>query len=714
VEQDIRSVFIGEAFELLQTAEESLLILENYDNQYQYEEALNNLFRVMHTFKGSSGAVGIDYIQGFTHKFENFLDGVRQAKISLNKEIIELFFKTKDYMLKLVEHLNSGSEDFSAFKADGDSIIDALKSFNNNDGEFREETSDAKQEIKADEEVSFEDWHISLRFKENTFIDGMDPFSFIYYLNKIGSIEYIYTILDRLPDFEELNPEFCYLGFEINFHTEFDREAIINVFEFVMDNLEINILPPKSKIADYAKCIQGLSEDKTRIGEILVACGALTEIELEAMLHIQSNQEKEERKLLGKIVTENNAVDKNVVNEAIKKQEKINDKKNKESKTFRIDADKLDSVINLAGELVTVTTGITELSKIIDDPMLMEYTSALLRLVDDLRDTSIELRMVPVGESFNRMRRIVRDLGKDTGKAIDIEINGAETEFDKTYMEKINDPLIHLIRNSIDHGIEMPDVRTAKGKPERGKITLNAYSDSGSIIIEVGDDGNGLNKEKIIKKAVEKGLIFGEHGNLNDNEIYNLIFEPGFSTAEKVTSISGRGVGMDVVKRNIEELRGVIEIETKESEYTTIRIRLPLTLAIIDGFMVGFDGNRYVIPLEMILECIDFNESTKNNNEVRYINLRGDLLPYVKFSDIFGREDKKTAESNIIIVKYAGQVVGFAVDEIFGEIQTVLKSLGGIYKDAEFFSGATILGDGNIAFVLDMPKLIKYAELKDL
>ncbi|HEC25145.1 MAG TPA: chemotaxis protein CheA [bacterium] len=714
IERDIKDIFVREAFELLQGVEESLLniegMIDDQSDKQRYQEDINNIFRAMHTIKGSAGAIGADYIQNFTHNLESFLDKVRESEIILNGDILNLFFKIRDHMVELIKYLDSDMEDFLEFKSESNLLLNGL-TFTKNADLIKNVKVESKSEDTNKDEALSEYWHISIRFKENTFIDGMDPFSFIYYLNKIGTIKNSYPISDNIPSFDELNPELCYLGFEINLETDLGREEIIDVFEFVTDDCDIYILPPKFKLVEYMNLIKELPEDEVRLGEILVASGALTKTELERALRIQIEKEKgDDKNLLG----ENNAMDKNVINGVIEKQEKIKKKKGKESKTFRIDADKLDFVVNIAGELVTVTTGIAELSKTISNSMLEEYTSMLIRLVNDLRDGSIELRMVPVEEVFNRIRRIVRDIGKDLGKIITLEVKGADTEFDRTYMEKIVDPLIHLIRNAIDHGIEMPDERIAKGKPENGKITLNAYNDSGSIVIEVRDDGNGLNKEKILKKALEKGLIDEDLDNLTDSKIYNLIFEPGFSTADEVTNISGRGVGMDIVKRNIADLRGIIEIKTKESEYTAIELRLPLTLAIVDGFMVGYDGNKYVIPLELILECIDYNESDKTNDEVDCINLRGKLLPYIKFSDIFGRQKEEISENNIIVVKCAGQVVGFAVDKIFGEIQTVLKPMGKIYKEAKFFSGATILGNGSIAFVLDIPKIIKHAELKNI
>jgi two-component system chemotaxis sensor kinase CheA len=315
--------------------------------------------------------------------------------------------------------------------------------------------------------------------------------------------------------------------------------------------------------------------------------------------------------------------------------------------------------------------------------------------------------MVPIGETFNRFNRVLRDISRESGKEIELAISGAETELDKTVIEKISDPLMHLVRNAADHGLERPDERLAAGKPERGTVRLNAFNDAGAIVIEVADDGRGLNRAKILKKAVDAGLA-AEGQELSDREVFKLIFEPGLSTAEEVTKLSGRGVGMDVVRRNIEALRGDIDIESTAGAGTTMRIRLPLTLAIIDGFMVGVASAPYVIPLDLVVECVELPASASASRR-SYINLRGEVLPYIRLREFFGSLGSWSGVENVVVVQHGGQKVGLVVDELFGEVQTVIKSLGRVYKNVKGLAGATIMGDGRVALILDVPSLVQSA-----
>jgi len=317
--------------------------------------------------------------------------------------------------------------------------------------------------------------------------------------------------------------------------------------------------------------------------------------------------------------------------------------------------------------------------------------------------------MVQIGETFSRFQRVVRDVSKELDKDIELIITGAETELDKTVVEKIGDPLTHLVRNSMDHGIESEERRQADGKPAKGKLMLNAYHDSGSIVIEVGDDGAGLNRDRILQKALERGIV-SPNANLSDREIYNLIFEAGFSTAEQVSNLSGRGVGMDVVRRNIEALRGTVELDSTPGEGTTVRIRLPLTLAIIDGFLVGVGDSAYVVPLEMVLECVELSDLDRQALENRaYVNLRGEVLPFVRLHDHFEIAGNGARRENIVVVQYAGHKAGLVVDQLMGEFQTVIKPLGKMFSKVKGISGSTILGTGEVALILDVPSLIQQA-----
>jgi two-component system chemotaxis sensor kinase CheA len=333
---------------------------------------------------------------------------------------------------------------------------------------------------------------------------------------------------------------------------------------------------------------------------------------------------------------------------------------------------------------------------------LVEATSVLSRLVESIRDSALQLRMVQIGETFNRFHRVARDVSKELGKDIELVINGAETELDKSVVERIGDPLMHLVRNAMDHGIESAAARAAAGKPVKGRVELNAFHDSGSIVIEVVDDGGGLNKDRIQAKAIEKGVIQAGD-SLSDQEVVNLIFEPGFSTVEKVTNLSGRGVGMDVVRKNITALRGSVDVKTEQGAGSRFTIRLPLTLAIIDGFLTGVGKASYVIPLDMVIECI---ELAGTSGERDYINLRGEVLPFVRLRELFEVRGERPTRENVVVVQYAGQKAGIVVDQLLGEFQTVIKPLGTLFRNMRGIGGSTILGSGEVALILDVQALV--------
>ena len=401
----------------------------------------------------------------------------------------------------------------------------------------------------------------------------------------------------------------------------------------------------------------------------------------------------------------------NTENKQIKKTANVISAIKKQTTTLKVDSTKIDSLINLVGEMVITTASLIQHSTRINDKDLNESVHLLSRMLEDLREISMKTRMVPVGDTFSRFKRVVRDLSLQLDKDIELIIEGGETELDKTVIEKISDPLVHLIRNSIDHGIETIAQREEKGKNSTATIKLKAFYEANSIIIEVSDDGQGLNKEKIIQKAIQNELISNDT-DLDDNEIYNLIMQPGFSTAQEVSNISGRGVGMDVVKRNIEELRGTINIQSQQDVGMSVTIQLPLTLAIIDGFMIKISNDFYIIPLEMLLECIEltpeYKQFAKENN---FINLRDHVLPLLDLRDFFGydKNARKEHKENIVVVNFGILKIGLIVDELLGEFQTVIKPIGKIFQNLKGIGGATILGDGKVSPILDIPMLLQYA-----
>ncbi|MCX8027491.1 MAG: chemotaxis protein CheA [Thermodesulfovibrionales bacterium] len=717
LEMDVaRKVFIDESSDLLQEMENALLTLEESPDD---EATINALFRAAHTIKGSAGIIGLEEVEKFTHKVESVLEKVRQGTLKIDTNLIEILLKCRDHISSLIglpERAESGPSSLEFEKH----LVSCLEGYLSSEKKEVTQPKDVGTTESSDEKISgvqSDTWHISLRFGKDVLRSGMDPSSFINYLTRLGEIISITTLYENVPPLSELDPESCYLGFEIDFKSDFTKKDIEDVFEFVKEDCSIHILPPHSRIDEYIKLIQSLPEDPLKIGEILVKGGALTDAELEEALKLQADTEKKdlERPMpLGEILVKEGMVHPEVVTAAVEKQKKTIEIKSQEAKTLKIDAEKLDSLINLVGELVIAYANIAQHSNRIKDGGLSESVSIMQRLVENIRDNAMTIRMVPIAETFNKFNRIVRDISKDFGKEIDLVINGGDTELDKTVIEKIGDPLMHLVRNAADHGIEMPDIREAKGKPRRGTIKLNAYHDAGSIVIEVVDDGKGLAKEKILQKAIERGLV-AQGASLSDNEIFRLVFEPGFSTAEKVTKFSGRGVGMDVVRKNIEALRGSVDMMSEEGKGTTVQIRLPLTLAIIDGFMVGVGDSRYVIPLDMIVECVELSEmARKEAITKKYINLRGEVLPFIRMRDFFNERALDLKFENIVVVQYAGNKTGLIVDELFGEVQAVIKSLGKMFKKVEGISGATILGDGTVALIIDVPHLVHSFEKEEL
>jgi two-component system chemotaxis sensor kinase CheA len=721
-EESVLQIFIDESSELVQEMEDTLLQLEDAPDD---QDTINALFRAVHTIKGSSAMVGIDNIEKFTHKIENVLEQARQGKTRITNDLIGLLLQCKDHIESLIESLSSekDAEEKMELEAEGKSLLEQVSAYLTADPEspVSEQKHPDKvawnpEQVSGDgKTVKSNNWHISLRFGQTVMQDGMDPASFIAYLTKLGEIVSITTLTDAVPQVGEMDPESCYLGFEIEFSSDSDKQTIEDVFEFVSDDCKISILPPHSKIDQYIRLINNLSEDPLKLGEILINGGALTESELREALMQQTIEEIEEdgqKRPIGEILVSEKRVSEPVVNAAIEKQNQIREFHGKKSETIRVDTDKLDQLINMVGELVIANANIDQQSKRIGDNGLLESASTLSRLVEDIRDRAMKVRMVPVSETFNRFQRVVRDISRSSGKDIELLISGGETELDKGVAEKIVDPLMHLIRNSADHGIEGADVRLALNKPEKGTIHLDAYQETGSIVIKISDDGSGLNKEKILDKAEKCGLI-SPGQELSDREIYNLIFEPGFSTAEKITNVSGRGVGMDVVKRNIETLRGSVNMESRDGTGTTVQIRLPLTMAIIDGFMVKVGESFYIIPLDMLNECLELTEEDRDRSiKLNYLNLRNEVVPFLRLRDLFDEQNDPPLYEHILVVHYAGQKTGLLVDELHGEVQAVIKSLGSLYKNVNGISGATILGDGTVALILDVPQLVKTAEQK--
>ncbi|MFZ2405166.1 MAG: chemotaxis protein CheA [Methylobacter sp.] len=705
--------FVVECRELLEQMEEALLIVEQAAED---PEIINAIFRAAHTIKGSAGMFGIDPIVAFTHAAESVLDRVRSGDIAMSSVLAALFIEAHDHLRELINHVAEGSQPAEETDHQGKNLIARLEAYLGETTAGQPDNSDnsddmpvihqSKLEREQSDIVGTDHWHLSLRFGQDVFRNGMDPFSFVRCLSSLGRIVELVTIIDAIPVAQEMDPESCYLGFEISFSSDADKVAIDSIFNFVRSDCFIHILPPHSKASEYRRLIQELPEEEMRLGEILVKCGTLTPEELDNILRLQAQHGDDPQRPIGEVLVEQQLVSRPVVEAALEKQQQIKDHKKSEASLIRVDAEKLDELINLVGELIIAGAGTNLIARRAGMADLMESTATLSRLVEEVRDSALALRMVQIGATFNRFQRVVRDVSKELGKDVDLIISGADTELDKTVVEKIGDPLTHLVRNSMDHGIEPAELRIARGKPAKGTLKLNAYHDAGSIVIEVSDDGGGLNKEKILNKAIERGLV-SEGAILTDKEIYNLIFEAGFSTADAVSNLSGRGVGMDVVKRNIQALRGTVDLDSVEGQGSTIRIRLPLTLAIIDGFMVGVGDAAYVIPLDMVVECVELRAWAGDEGDGQYLNLRGEVLPYRRLRDHYDIEAERVQRENVVVVRYGEHKAGLVVDKLMGEFQTVIKPLGRLFKGEKSIGGFTILGTGEVALIVDVPGLMQ-------
>ena len=719
---EIVNVFIQESREQLVEMEAGLLRLEQDPSDY---DNLNAIFRAAHTIKGGSGVIECSFIERFTHGVENLLDSLRNGDLAVTPDLATLLLACCDHMGSLLGVLASGAEaPDEVMQADSDALTHRVKAVIEAkqpaaatpaplDTLLALASEPAALEIYQDGVVLNDSWHISVRFGLDVLRGGMDPLSFIRYLATLGEIIGIETLCDGMPEAAEMDPESCYMGFEIQLQTQRSKAEIEQVFDFVRDECTLHILAPHSKLTEYVEHIKALPEDSMRLGEILVRCGALTQAEVDQGLRRQrataaseteDEDENHENSLprLGEILVDNKVIHKEIIEAAVVKQAIVSDKKAKEARLVRVHADKLDQLIDLVGELVIAGASANLLAQKSKQSDLVEATSILSRLVENIRDSALQLRMVQIGETFNRFHRVVRDVSKELGKEIELTINGAETELDKSVVEKIGDPLMHLVRNALDHGIESAAARLANGKPACGQVSLNAYHDSGSIVIEISDDGGGLNKEKIQAKAVERGILQAGQ-TLSESEIVNLIFEPGFSTVEKVSNLSGRGVGMDVVRRNIQALRGAVEVASTEGQGTTFTIRLPLTLAIIDGFLVGVDKAAYVIPLDTVVECIELKDLPLGRS---FLNLRGEALPFIRLRELFETKGTPPPRESIVVVQFAGRKAGIVVDQLMGEFQTVIKPLGAIFRDLRGIGGSTILGSGEVALILDVAALV--------
>ncbi|MGF1643807.1 MAG: chemotaxis protein CheA [Thiotrichales bacterium] len=681
--------FTVESRELLEEMERSLLEMESGGVT---TELIHSVFRAAHTIKGSSGLFGQDAVVAFTHDVESVLDSVRDGRLAMDAGLIGLFLECRDHIAALVDAALDGG-DTTALRHGGDALQARLRHY-------------LAAELDAPETASNAGiWHISLRCGQDLLRDGMDPLGILRYLATLGTLSNVTTLGDQIPAAGEMDPESCYLGFEMDLETNRDASEIEEAFSFIRASSQVHILPPRRTPKAWAELIHALPEADERIGEILVKSGAITRIELATALGAQVMDESHAP--IGEILVKDGVAPRAVVTAALDKQAAA--VKMRGERYVRVEATKLDRLITLVGELV-LASAVTELRALESgDQPTREAVVNAARFVEEVRDAALGLRMVQIGETFNRFQRVVRDLSHELDKQIELIITGGDAELDKTVVERIGDPLTHLVRNAIDHGVEASAARVAAGKPATGQLRLNAYHETGSIVIEVVDDGRGLDRAKIIDKAIARGVIASGDG-MSDGDIYRLIFEPGFSTAEQVTNLSGRGVGMDAVRRAVEDLRGTVEVESEAGQGTMVRLRLPLTLAIIEGFLMAVGDQRFIVPLEMVDECVELTDAGHHD----YLDLRGEVLPFLRLRELFQSGGRSNDRQSVVVVNFGGKKAGLVVDRLLGDLQTVIKPLGRIFSPIKWVSGCTVLGSGDVGLILDVPELVARVEREHL
>ncbi|MBB3921655.1 two-component system chemotaxis sensor kinase CheA [Xanthomonas arboricola] len=652
----LMQTFLAESRDLLEDMERHLLEAERGESS---PDAVNAIFRAAHTIKGSGGLFDLPQLVGFTHVVESVLDLVRDDALTLSSELIALLLVCCDHIHALVETAaDPAHADADALAAEAAPLLAQLQTYLQ--ASACGVTASAIQHSTPEKQSGY--WRITLKLFADALRYGNSPLKLIRNLRGLGSVESISTDVSQLPSFEALDPEANYLGFQILLRSDADRAAIEDVFEFVREDCDLEIL---SVPAPMDASAVPASEPVVAAAPVVGALAAVP-----AATPARAPQDTGAR--------------------------------NPDARSIRVDADKLDRMIDLVGELIIAVAGTNANAQRTGDAQLLESASILAGLVEEVRESALQLRMVKIGGTFSRFQRVVHDVARELGKDIALVVAGEDTELDKSVVEKIGDPLTHLVRNAMDHGIEPADVRVARGKPARGTVGLNAYHDSGSIVIQITDDGGGLNRDRILAKALERGLI--EPGRqLSDREVFAMIFEPGFSTAEKVTNLSGRGVGMDVVKRNITALRGTVEIDSSAGVGTTISVRLPLTLAIINGFQVGVGKSVFVVPLDVVEECVEFTPDYASD----YIDLRGSVLPYVRLRELFALGGRTPARESIVVIRQGAQRFGLVVDTLLGEWQTVIKPLSKVFAQVKGISGSSILGSGDVALILDVPSLLQ-------
>ena len=676
--RDALPAFISESVELLDQLEQLLLELEASPGD---RELLDALFRCAHTIKGSAGLFGLDDIVQFTHHVETFLDALRTGQVALNTHTSQLLLRSADQVRRLIAHM--GAHDVAASKDlpdEREALIGALHTALSGDdtGTHAAALSASPSRPPMTEldthaaplQAPTSGHHLNLHFKPDTFRDGFDPLAILDYLGTLGEIGQLTIDCSRLPRFAELDPESCHLDVTLDLISLRSTQDIVAAFDLVREDCDVRVTP-----------LGAGADEGTHGADAAVASAQRAPTPTQAPAPTPERRAGNERRA------------------------------NEDARFLKVRADRLDEVINLLGELVIAGAGTALLSQRTGDSELIESSHQLGRLIEEIRNGTLQLRMIQIGETFGRFRRVVHDLAAELGKDVHLDIQGADTELDKSVVERMTDPLMHLVRNALDHGLETRAQRLAAGKPESGTLRIAASHDAGGILISISDDGRGIDRERVLARARERGLV-APGVTPNDADLLALIFEPGFSTAEHVTNLSGRGVGMDVVRRNIESLRGRIDLHSVQGHGTTIDVRLPLTLAIIDGFLVGVGPSKFIFPLEAVVEVIESRptESDLNAQGCSVVELRGQVLPVLSLRRLYGIESPEPDRSSVVVIQSGGRRYGVLVDQLLGQHQTVIKPLSRMFRSLRGMSGSSILGNGEVALIVEVTSLSQLAE----
>ncbi|KPH66299.1 MULTISPECIES: chemotaxis protein CheA [Novosphingobium] len=666
--QDPVAAFRVEAGDLLDQIEQGLLDL---GHRLEDRALIDEVFRGLHTLKGSGAMFGFDALADFTHHCETAFDRVRKGLAPATQELVAVILSARDHMRALIEGDGAGLEAAgTAILAQLQAAIDGADTV---PATATATATAAAGAVPAAASAARNGWRLFFRLPADAMANGTNPLMLLDELRDLGDCR-IAARTDAVPPLADLVPTECHIGWDVELRGDISRDDIDDVFIFVMDDMELTIEP----LDDVpAEAVAQLPADQAP---------AALPAAVEAAPAPQAAPAQDGANPAGRPAA-------------------------KAGESVRVPAERLDELMDRVGELVIVQSRLSQLaagsgSAVGNELALRSISEEIERLAGELRDTMMVLRMVPVASLFSRFRRLVHDLARETGKTIELSTEGETTEVDKTMIERLADPMVHLIRNACDHGLETPEDRIAAGKPAAGQVRLSAHQAGGEVLITIRDDGRGIDRVRVRAKAEAQGLI--QPGQqISDHELLQMIFHPGFSTAAQVTSLSGRGVGMDVVKRTIESLRGAIDITSAPGEGSTVVLRIPLTLAIIDGLLVRVGNGRYVIPLGAVEECLELSlEEDLRSRGRSFITLRDRLVPFLRLREIFDTGTRPDPHQKIVVIATGAERVGLVVDQIIGSHQTVIKSMSPLHRDVATFAGATILGDGGVALILDVVQLV--------